>query len=215
MSMSETDETVDPAPREPGLYDDFGVIDSWATAVKEETLEVLGDPMPENVHSTAEDPLQQRRTDGKNQLTRSEAYSWLVAAIKQHLQLDCISAKTRNTNHETIISHLDSMTSLLADVKYTRVSHRRPANTFVVALEMAWDLLGFLRTQRQDVKSSTTALGSIVTLTGDEQYVQALRCEDYLEQTWPTTGRNLLKVMTELVSEPDLHHTGQLEFLFV
>ena len=53
-------------------------------------------------------------------------------------------------------------------------------------LTMEWDLPEFMKSQYPDAEDAN--LGSVITLTGTVLHAQATTCLEYVKQTWPSQG---------------------------
>ncbi|PLN75622.1 hypothetical protein BDW42DRAFT_199323 [Aspergillus taichungensis] len=80
-----------------------------------------------------------------------------------------------------------------------RISRQRPAEIFDVSFKICWDPRSFLMEQEY-MEGPEEALEKVITLTGSTKSVQALTCGDYMRQTWPSTGKDVLRLLKVLVS---------------
>ncbi|PKY06683.1 hypothetical protein P168DRAFT_232537 [Aspergillus campestris IBT 28561] len=80
-----------------------------------------------------------------------------------------------------------------------RISRQKPAEIFDVSFRVPWDPRGFL-IEQEYMESPEEAVEKVITLTGSTVSVQALTCGDYMQQTWPSTGKDVLKLLKVLVS---------------
>ena len=77
--------------------------------------------------------------------------------------------------------------------------------------------MGFLREQEYADEDLHAIVGRVITLSGDHQFVQALPCKEYMEQIWPSTGADFVRLLERLVETPgqphecrSLHFTSKL-----
>jgi hypothetical protein len=93
-----------------------------------------------------------------------------------------------------------------------RISRRRKPVLFTVRLELDWDLVGFLKSQEYDEETPArkeslhTFVRRVITLSGDENIVQALPCSEYMEQIWPTTSHDFTQLLEQMVADPSQSH---------
>ncbi|KAF2689770.1 hypothetical protein K458DRAFT_384408 [Lentithecium fluviatile CBS 122367] len=66
---------------------------------------------------------------------------------------------------------------------------------------MDWDLPNFLKTQEYG-STLESALERAITITGSEINAQATTCLDYMCQTWPSTGREVLGMLKKALKSP-------------
>ena len=67
---------------------------------------------------------------------------------------------------------------------------------------MQWDILGFMRDQFLENEFSNSALGLVITISGSAQHVQATTCSDYIRQTWPALGSQVLDALQDAFNSP-------------
>jgi hypothetical protein len=68
---------------------------------------------------------------------------------------------------------------------------------------MDWDLPNFLRGQGYDTILEI-AVEHAITVTGSSSNAQALSCMDYMCQTWPLSGREVVRVLQKALISPNL-----------
>ncbi|PYH84660.1 hypothetical protein BO82DRAFT_304150 [Aspergillus uvarum CBS 121591] len=82
--------------------------------------------------------------------------------------------------------------------KTPRISRKAPSQTFNVALKTNWDPILFIEEQRYE-EAADYAFERIITTTGCLSSVQALTIRDYMDQTWPFTGWDVLCLVKTVV----------------
>ncbi len=93
-----------------------------------------------------------------------------------------------------------------------RVSRRRNPALYTVKFELQWDLIGFLLGQEycEEVRGARESLHTlirrVITLSGDEDIVQALPCAEYMGQIWPTTSADFIQLLEDIVKSPAQSH---------
>ncbi|OXV11417.1 hypothetical protein Egran_00822 [Elaphomyces granulatus] len=80
---------------------------------------------------------------------------------------------------------------------------------FQAEFDMDWDLTNFLRRQEYDA-TWETAVELAITLTGSNGNAQALTCMDYMCQTWPLSGRVVVRLLQKALVSPALSCSGFL-----
>lgn len=81
----------------------------------------------------------------------------------------------------------------------SRISRKIAPERFTMMFQVNWDPVTFLREQ-QYLDSPEIAIGQAIVLTGSTATVQALTCREYLQQTWPSSGVKILKLIQEVVT---------------
>jgi hypothetical protein len=78
------------------------------------------------------------------------------------------------------------------------ITNNSSAPVFTIEFNLHWDILAFMRDEYPE-EGERARLGDVITLTQHSIYNQALTCAEYMEQTWPCTGAQLLAVVQEAV----------------
>lgn len=123
----------------------------------------------------------------------SEPFQWLVSSLRRTLQ-------TRNSNTSSLTAIRQTITEQL-EVPRT-ISKRRSSEPFEASYTVQWDLARFLKEQLIE-HEPVKALSRIITITGTSQDAQALTSEQYLSQTWPIFGSQLLRHLEGLLASDD------------
>ncbi|GCB17283.1 hypothetical protein AAWM_00168 [Aspergillus awamori] len=126
----------------------------------------------------------------RNLIRNSPSYSWLVDILRR----ECVLAPSEPNAMELI---RDMVLSFLPIE--TAVSRRRPTQVFEVFVRMNWDPVAFY-IQQEYTENPKEAIERAITLTGSRRTTQAVTCSQYMSQTWPSTGVNILELVTSLVS---------------
>lgn len=82
------------------------------------------------------------------------------------------------------------------------IDRQHPPKPFRVTFEVECNLLGFIKDQEYD-EAAAEVIPRVITLTGSFGDAQATTCEQYLLQTWPTVGCNLLLAIQGALREYD------------
>lgn len=118
------------------------------------------------------------------------AYSWFLNNIRRECTL---SPPEPNLIGEIRNAILDALPSS------PKISRRKPAETFNVSFMVDWDPIAFIR-EEEYTERPEDAIERTITLTGSAASAQALTCGEYLRQTWPSTGGQILDLAKSLVS---------------
>jgi hypothetical protein len=115
----------------------------------------------------------------------SEALEWLLARLRVELRVSPTEPNAKENIRKEIMSLLRPDRP---------ISRGRPSQQFEVEFDLACNLGGLVAQQGYE-RPASEILPQIVTLTGSEQDVQALTIAEYLNQTWPNTGSQVLRLV--------------------
>ncbi|PYH91989.1 hypothetical protein BO71DRAFT_432334 [Aspergillus ellipticus CBS 707.79] len=79
------------------------------------------------------------------------------------------------------------------------VSRKRAPQLYTVLFRISWDPHMFVKEQGY-CGNQSEAVASTITLTGSVEDAQALRCVDYLKQTWPGSGEQIMQLVKGVLS---------------
>lgn len=123
------------------------------------------------------------------------AYRWLVG----HLRRVFFLTNTTDGAMESIkLRIIDSLTIWRA------IPDAEGPNKYATTFQLAWDLDSFLREQLYHGELDKV-LGRVITLTGSLKDAQAMICEQYLSQTWPSNGESMLSLLKEVLRNKPGH----------
>jgi hypothetical protein len=122
-------------------------------------------------------------------ILQSPEYSWLVANLQRELALTRAETDVMEDIKKNILSALPSS---------HKVSRKSPSTEYRATFELDWDPLSFVKEQGY-VERGEDALERAITLTGTSNNAQALSSREYLSQTWPTTGKYVMGLVSQLV----------------
>lgn len=189
----------------PPLYAARHTIDDWNS--KTEHVE-LPDISPVEV-----DPWGEKLNFGHDTLRKSQAYQWLVSKMQRQADMMDTEPLQMNEHRKWLFDTLESVTPRERKQNH-RVSRRRKPPIYTVNFDLNVDLLGFIRDQDYSEQDSHLIVSRVITLSGDGRFVQALPCQDYMKQVWPSTGLYLVKLLDNLAEAPSQRHTCEsLHFL--
>lgn len=124
---------------------------------------------------------------------KSPAYSWLVTILKREATLTRGCPDLMKDIESSIIAILPPIPT---------VSKKVSPPPYRATLKLDWDPLGFLREQQYS-ESPNEAVQHAITLTGCANDAQGLTTRQYLLQTWPTTGGEVMDMVASIVcSDP-------------
>jgi hypothetical protein len=174
----------------------------WSSARNTERL----NESEEIAQQTNEIDLPPRYQQVRSFLVEGLAYKWLLGKAQSSALL------TKGTVMEGITKQMITEIEGLRKVNRRRVDERsstealesRPSSQALqVNIGMDWDLPGFLRDQQYG-HTSEVSLERAITLTGSNSDAQASCCIDYMCQTWPLTGREVVRLLQKALTSPNL-----------
>ena len=121
------------------------------------------------------------------------AYQWLL----ENARSSALLTERKGTVLEAVSRKIDdTLTSI-------RTSKLRHPPVFQMIFDMDWDLPNFLRAQEYDA-TLEIAFERAITVTAYQYSAQALSCIDYMCQTWPSSGREVVRVLQKALMSPSL-----------
>jgi hypothetical protein len=124
------------------------------------------------------------------------AYSWLVATLQREASLTRATPDLMEDIRNTIFAALPSK---------RKVSRKAPSPEYKATFCLEWDPLSFVKEQRY-TESPEVALERAITLTGSVNDAQAVTTREYLSQTWPATGIQVMRLVTGVAGNEIGHH---------
>lgn len=79
---------------------------------------------------------------------------------------------------------------------------------FQASISMDWDLPNFLNDQRYET-TMEIAIERAITVTGSFSNAQTLTCIDYMCQTWPSSGREVVRMIQNALTSPNLSFSSK------
>lgn len=137
-------------------------------------------------------------------ILKSPSYEWLLSSLKKECILQWGSRQQRIM--------LDNIRQNILDKLPTgTISKRHPLSACEVTFNLQWGYaMKRLNGLFAQLKTSEILLSELVTVTGCREESQALTVGQYLHQTWPAYGRQLLHVLQKAISHHDHHCFGKL-----
>ncbi|CAJ0554667.1 Ff.00g131800.m01.CDS01 [Fusarium sp. VM40] len=156
----------------------------------EETIVAwIGDINPDPASTTDLSQMPQYRQF----IQESSAYRWLLTKLKQHNRLTCEKPNIMDEIGVVIRNRLKNTESL------RKMSRNRAPVPVEMTYTVNWNLLGFMR-DRGIPSPFAPALPNILCLTGTWDEVQATSVIEYMDQTWPQSGKALIALLQTLLS---------------
>ena len=147
-------------------------------------------PVKQELDEIQEPP---RYQEVRSFLLDGPAYQWLI----DNARSSALLTERRGTVLEAITREIDAVFSSLKTPK-------SPYFQVVQAIfDMDWDLPNFLRNQEYGT-TLEIAVERAITVTGSRSNAQALSCMDYMCQTWPSSGREVVRVLQMALRSLDL-----------
>jgi hypothetical protein len=131
-------------------------------------------------------------------VVKTPAYHWLVATLQREVTLKRATPDLMEDISKKILVALPS---------YRKVSRNAPSQEYKATFELDWDPLSFVKEQ-QYTESPDEALERAITLTGSANDAQAVTTGEYLSQTWPATGKHVMRLVTDVVRNTADHHVA-------
>lgn len=91
------------------------------------------------------------------------------------------------------------------------VNRQHPTKPFRVTFDVECNILRFMKDQSY-YGPTAEIVPDVITLTGSSDDVQATTCEQYLLQTWPTGGCNLLQTIQGALREDNSIESRQSSY---
>lgn len=122
-------------------------------------------------------------------ITKTSAYSWLLARMRRGITQASEEDDLLKTVHDKIWKYMGTL---------PRISTRRPPVAESLIFMVEWNPLSFIVKQEYS-EDPSVALLSAITLTGSPTNAQALSCLEYLNQTWPLSGKQVASLLHKLI----------------
>jgi hypothetical protein len=113
----------------------------------------------------------------------------------------------QNLGREAILTRAtpDLMEDIRRKVLCALPSSHKVSNK--ATFELDWDPLSFVKEQ-QYTESPDKALERAITYTGSLNNAQAIATGEYLTQTWPATGKKVMRLVTDVIRNTADHHVS-------
>ena len=129
-----------------------------------------------------------------NLVRESPAYTWFLARLER-----CVVLSTAKTDRMPRISNV-ILNKLSREPAFRRISRHMNPHLCAMTFRVHWDPLAFLRDQEyNDGILPVDALERAITITGARTDAQAMTTSQYMNQTWPLVGQEILSFIKEVV----------------
>lgn len=120
-----------------------------------------------------------------NIILNDSSYKWLIDNLHRELSLSVAGPDIMVLIRQNILGAIPTP---------KQMSPKIPPEAQTVIYTVDWDISAFFEYQKYEVPKAQ-ALAGAITITGSSVDAQALSCQDYLTQTWPSTGLRMLKIL--------------------
>lgn len=182
--------------QDPTGYEEIALSDDMnEEAINERKIDARGTEEPDDP-SECEDEEPSEYSRYQAFIKQTPAWNWLVKS----LQREAILIRADPDLMEEIKTKIRD--ALPASHKVTR---RTPSQTYEMIFVLEWNPLAFVEEQRYS-ENPDEALERAITLTGSLNNAQALTVKQYLSQTWPTTGEQMMGLISDAVRNSHRRH---------
>ena len=152
----------------------------------------VSDPLDDILEGESEEPeIPKDLPHYRNFVVRNPAYNWLLSRLERELSL--VSAEP---NHMQAIS--DTILKNLSHGPFQKLSHRKGPHVCDMTFIVNWDPVAFLQEQEYD-EQPEVAFERVLTLTGNGTDAQVLTTTQYLSQTWPLVGYEIVDLFKRVI----------------
>jgi len=191
-------------PKEPPATE---VMDRWLDAPDTPEYEDIDLVTTEEHADVSDDDFEDdSRVPGLDEYSRlisnDPGYDWLLDCLRKEAVLE----RPDTDNMQVIQKRI-----LQAIPKPRHVSRKASARGCTVTYTMDWEPFAFLAAQGYE-DPDHEAVAKAITITGLWKDAQALSCQEYLAQTWPSSGPLLMQLIKNLVSIRDAGAKFECEY---
>lgn len=161
----------------------------WTTA-EHSDFAPAPEPVKQELDEVQEPP---RYQEVRSFLLDGPAYQWLV----ENARSSALLTERRGTILDVITREIDTTLSFLGTPKTPHFQ------VFRAIFEIDWGLPDFLTSQEYGT-TLEIAVERAITVTGSGSNAQALSCMDYMCQTWPSSGREVVCMLQMALVSPNL-----------
>ena len=124
-------------------------------------------------------------------VTTSQAYTWLTLKLGSYLQLSSPNFSALTKIKQEILDCF---------LRPSRVNRKTPHLLYTMNFNLNWAVIEFLDSYHfGGMSGAERILGTFVTLTSDGNNIQALTAPQYLSQTWPLIGEEILSLIIKTI----------------
>ncbi|KAH7141027.1 hypothetical protein EDB81DRAFT_799325 [Dactylonectria macrodidyma] len=132
-------------------------------------------------------------------ISDSQAYKWFISTCKKEVTLQQGATNRCTMTNESIRG------SLLEKLPTGTISKRHAPSSHEVTFVLQSRQLIAMRLARTTVKPGTwpvQSFSNVVVLTGSVDHAQALTIKQYMSQTWPANGTQMLEALEDGITNP-------------
>ena len=131
---------------------------------------------------------------------RSEAYMWLITSIRQHWELPQSTAEEPSLKDRISTLVRDAVRSAQSTRHLSRRRAQPKLNLDIIAED--WDPVKVSKSHGF-AYPLTDALEELHCLTGSWEKAQVTTVTEYINQTWPVTGKLALSLLRKVLADPE------------
>ncbi|KAL7921611.1 hypothetical protein ACQKWADRAFT_117177 [Trichoderma austrokoningii] len=120
-------------------------------------------------------------------IPQTGGYQWLLSRLKKEVFMAPAKPSFMSTINNLITQSLQS-------------SFHTPAKIYNAEFEVDWDIMAFLEKEEYSTKLHET-VERVITVTGSYQDAYITTCEQYLDQTWPLSGRIMMQLVKDMADD--------------
>jgi hypothetical protein len=125
----------------------------------------------------------------RNALTQSSAYPWLLSHLQLESNLECAGpVQTKNVIKHQILDKIG---------RPAKISRKYQSSVCTIMFDLCSPIV--LWEQQQYKETLSEVISDAITVTGHGDNVQATTCLQYMSQTWPQTGENIIRLLQRCV----------------
>lgn len=193
----------DEPDRDRGHLEDMSVLDKmnmWSSKAEQDHSVLPNTELFEGVHDDDEDPIDESELSTYHKIILdSTAYEWFLWNVATEAIIKLETSQPRIRQH--IMDKLPTGT----------VSKRRTPKVYEVMFDLEWHHTMEERLQyelSEELKRPIRPFRSSIIMTGSPRQAQGLSIKQYLAQTWPMTGLQLLDAVEKATTNPTKHYHG-------
>ncbi|KAL2810191.1 hypothetical protein BJX63DRAFT_434474 [Aspergillus granulosus] len=118
------------------------------------------------------------------------AYQWLVDTLQKSMSLSFLERQSLSDIAAAVIRSF---------APFPQVSRKAGTGAVKASFVIEWSPIAFFKGQRYEDRADVI-FDKVLTLTGSLDDAQALTCGEYMRQTWPTTGMQIMAVIKKALS---------------
>lgn len=132
-------------------------------------------------------------------IPKTEAYQWLLSRLKKELVMTPAKPSFMDTINNLITQSLESS---------LKTGHHTPTRIYDAEFEVDWDITAFLEKQQYTTDLHET-IERTITVTGSYRDSYITTCGQYINQTWPSSGRVIMQLVKDLVDSKVMYPTSK------